>query len=327
MRIKNRHQALCSLFRVKFLRQRVPLALRWQLTNRCVCRCKYCNIWCTPEQEMTLDQIVCFLDEMAALGTQTISFSGGEPMLRKDIGQILEETAKRGISTEMNSTGAGIPRRIKELKHLHFLKISLDGPEEIHDSVRGKNAFRIAMAAAEAAKTNNLKFAFSTTLTKYNIQELDFILGIAQKFSTFVAVQPMMKFYRGISDVDELEPSGADYKAAIQKLIDYKKKGGSHLRNSLIGLEHIYSRPRYPRLPCWAGKVFCILNTDGTLVPCDRIAYNGVIPNVLHSGFRNAFYSLPAVACGGCGFCGVLELNFILAFKFGTIKSLLGVIK
>ena len=327
MRLKNKQQALRSCLKVRFFKQRVPLAVRWQLTNRCVARCKYCSVWQTPEKEMTLDQIVSILDEMAAMGTQTISYSGGEPMLRQDIGQILEETAKRGISTEMNSTGTGIPEHMAQLKHLDFLKISLDGPEEIHDLVRGKNSFRHAMAAAEAAKANGLRFIFSTTLTKYNIKEIDFLLETAKKFDTLVAFQPLKSLYRGVKDVNVLASEKKDYEAAILKLIDHKKKGNSHLRNSLIGLQHIYRWPNYPDLECWAGRIFCILNTNGTLMPCDRIAYSSQLPNCLESGFKKAFLELPKVRCGGCGFCGVLELNFLMSFKFGTLQSIYSIIK
>lgn len=225
MRLKNRQQAVCSCLKVKFLNQRVPLAVRWQLTNRCVARCKYCTIWQIPEKEMSLEQIISILDEMAALGTKTISYSGGEPMLREDIGRILEETTQRGISTEMNSTGAGIPENIAKLKHLDFLKISLDGPEEVHDYVRGKHSFRYAMDAAAAARANGLKFIFSTTLTKFNIQEIDFLLETAQRYNTLVAFQPLKNLYRGVQDIHAFIPEKKDYASAVERLIDYKKKG------------------------------------------------------------------------------------------------------
>jgi pyrroloquinoline quinone biosynthesis protein E len=327
MRIKNKKQAFCSYLKVRFLRRRVPLAVRWQLTHRCVLKCKYCNVWKTAADELRLDQIILILDEMAALGTQTISFSGGEPMLRKDIGLILEETAKRGISTEMNSTGIGIPENMDKLKYLDFLKISVDGPEETHDLVRGKNAFKAALAAARAAQANHLRFIFSTTLTKYNIKDVDYLLGLAREFRTLVAFQPLKSLYRGVKDVSSLEPEKKDYDQALQKLVEHKRRGNPHLRNSLIGLRHISSWPKYPALKCWAGRIFCILNTDGTLVPCDRIAYNVGLLNCVDAGFTKAFFSLPEARCGGCGFCGVLELNFLMSFKFGTLKSIYDVVR
>jgi len=118
-----------------------------------------------------------------------------------------------------------------------------------------------------------------------------------------------------------------DFKKAIGRLIELKKKGGSHLRNSLIGLYHVYNWPKYKKLRCWAGKIFCIIDTDGTVMPCDRISYSTKLPNCREVGFSKALLSLPEVCCSGCGFCGVLELNFIMSFKIGTLESILNVIK
>lgn len=327
MRIRNKAKAFYSFLGVKFFKKRVPLAVRWQLTNRCVLNCRYCNIGQTHQEELTLDEIVAILDQMSILGTQTISFSGGEPMLRQDIGEILAETAKRGISTEMNSTGAMIPSNFNKLKYLDFLKISLDGPENVHDFLRGKNSYKMAIAAASASREHKLRFIFTTTLTKYNINEVKFLLDKAREYDTLVAFQPLKSLYRGVTDVSFLEPSKDDFKCAINYLIEQKKLGNAYLRNSLIGLRHIYDWPHYSKLECWAGRIFCILNTDGSLVPCDRIVYSNKIPNCRKNGFIEAFNNLSAVCCDGCGFCGVLELNFMMALRFGAIESIYKVIK
>ncbi|MCX5700988.1 MAG: radical SAM protein [Candidatus Omnitrophica bacterium] len=327
MRIKNKQRLIAIFLKARFLNKRLPLAVRWQLTNRCVLKCKYCNLWSTPQKEFTIDKIISILDEMAVMGTQTISFSGGEPMLREDIAEILEETVKRGISTEMNSTGAGIPGNTFKLKHLDFLKLSLDGPEEIHDAVRGKNSYKMVIEAAKAASNAKVRFIFTTTLTKYNIKETGFLLEEAQRFNTLVAFQPLKSLYRGVEDISFMAPGEQDFKQAIRELIIQKKNGNPHLRNSLVGLNHIYQWPYYPKLKCWAGKIFCILNTDGTLLPCDRIAYNSGLPDCRELGFERAFSMLPETHCSGCGFCGVLELNFIMSLKFGTIKSIYNILR
>ena len=329
MRIKSKIKAVASLLKAKLFNKRIPLAVRWQLTNRCVLRCVYCNIWNTPKKEISLNEILCILDQLAELGTQTISFSGGEPMLRKDIGEILEQTKKRNISTEMNSTGAFIAQSIEKLKYLDFLKLSLDGPEEISQLVRQKGSYQLAIEAAEAARGNNLNFIFTTTLTKYNIKHIDFIMKIAEKYNTLIAFQPLKNLYRGVEDISKFLPTPDDYRQAISKLINLKKKNNPYLRNSLAGLLHIYNWPNYKKLACWAGKIFCVIDTDGTLYPCDRVSYNNnkLLPNCLGSSFEQSFLNLPNVYCSGCGFCGVLELNFLMALRIGTIKSILNVIR
>jgi MoaA/NifB/PqqE/SkfB family radical SAM enzyme len=278
-------------------------------------------------KELSLKDIRTILDEMEVLGTQAISFSGGEPMLRQDIGEIFEYTKKLGISTEMNSTGVHIPENIAKLNNLDFLKISLDGPEEINDLLRGKGSYRVAIEAAESAKRNKISFIFTTTLTKYNINSIDFLIGLAEKYNTLVAFQPFKDLYRGEKDSPHLYPGAEEFKKIVTKLIAIKKSGNSHLRNSLLGLYHIYNWPKYNKLKCWAGKIFCIIETDGTLLPCDRISYNTKLPNCLEKGFTEALSSLPEVQCGGCGFCGTMELNFTMSLRLGVIKSIIEVLK
>ncbi len=322
MRINNKRRAIGLLIKARVFNSRMPLAVRWQLTNRCILKCSYCNVWNDVKKELTLDEIYEMLDQMAELGTQTISFSGGEPMLRNDIFEILAKTKSKGISTEMNSTGAYIPDKIDKLKDLDFLKISLDGSEKVHNLMRGNGAYKIAIEAASAAKANNLNFIFTTTLTKFNLGEIGFLCSLAKDYGTMVAFQPVKNIYRGIKDISHLAPESDQFKDAVNELIKIKKRNGSCMRNSLIGLKHIYDWPQYKKINCWAGKIFCILDTDGTLMPCDRISYNSKLPNCTQLGFENAFSKLPDVHCSGCGFCGPLELNYLMTFKFNVFNSI-----
>jgi MoaA/NifB/PqqE/SkfB family radical SAM enzyme len=183
------------------------------------------------------------------------------------------------------------------------------------------------MEAAQALFQAKKRFTFATTLTRHNINETGFLLETARRYNTLVAFQPLKSLYRGVKDVGPLEPLQDDHGRVIDGLIRAKRGGNTHVRNSMVGLEHIRHWPKYPRLRCWAGKVFCILNTDGTLMPCDRIAYPAPLPDCSDVGFARALAALPDVHCGGCGFCGVLELNFLMSFKFDTVKSILAVLK
>lgn len=327
MRIKKKIKSIISLLKVRLLNVRVPLAVRWQLTNKCVLKCKYCQIWKINQEELSFKEILSVLDQLAKLGTKTISYSGGEPMLRDDIAEILTETKKRNISTEMNSAGAFIPENITKLKNLDFLKISLDGSEEMHDLVRGKGSYKMAIEAANTAKMNRVKFSFASTLTKYNVEQIPFLMSMAEKFNTFVAFQPIKNLYRGIEDIDEFIPNPDKFKFAVRQLIDFKKKDDSCIRNSLMGLYHIYNWPKYAKLKCWAGKIFCIIDTDGTVFPCDRVSYKSKLPNCRESSFEKILLNLPDIHCEGCGFCGVLELNLLMRPDVRIIKTVLRILK
>lgn len=277
---------------------------------------------------MSTEEVLLCLKQFKNMGTRIISFSGGEPLLREDIGKIIDYSKSIGISPTMNSRGAQVEKKLPEIKNLDLIKVSIDGPEEIHDYLSGrKGAFRQSIKTIEIAKKNKIKVTLATTLTKYNIDHLDFILKLAGKYNTLAAFQPLKKLSRGVSEMKDLYPEKERYRKAIERLIDLKRSGNRNMRNSLLGLKHIYYWPDYPVLKCSAGKLFCIIETNGDLYPCDRVQYKNRLPNCLDLGFKEAFMSLPDVFCSGCGFCGSLELNFLLAFRFGVVNSVLRLIK
>jgi len=329
MKLKNKIASALTLTKVRFLKQRIPLAIRWQLTNKCPSRCLYCNLWETPSKEMTTEQIFSVLDELAEMGTKRISFSGGEPTLRDDLGKIIDYTKSKGISPSINTNGFRVPEIIDQLKNLDLIKISLDGSREANNKVRGhKNAFYWATSAAEAADQTGIKFTFCSTLTKYNLKSLDFMVNLAKKYNTMVAFQPLKTIYRGVKNMDHLYPTPEEWKEAIKKLRKLKETYTKNIRNSNLLLDHIDHWPKYKKIQCWAGKIFCIIDTNGNLVPCDRVDFaTDKIPNVLKLGFKKAFEKMPAVKCSGCGFCGSMELNFLLKGRLTVLSELTNLLK
>lgn len=289
----------------------------------------YCNIWSnSSNNELSTLQIFSIIDSLKASGTQTISFSGGEPFLREDIGGILNYCYKKDISTSINSNGALVPQKIDQIETLGLLKLSLDGPEDIHDRIANyKGSYQQVLRAIEITQAKGIKTIFTTTLTKYNIGYLLHILKIAKSLNTLVAFQPLKQYNRGAENLEAIMPEEKEYKRAIAGLIALRKKGNKYMRNSLYELNHIYHWPRYKHLECWAGKIFCMIGSKGELYPCDRIQYETDLPNCVALGFKKAFDSLPYVFhCEGCGFCGTSELNFLLSLKLGilgTIKKIL----
>ncbi|MFA5062552.1 MAG: radical SAM protein [Candidatus Omnitrophota bacterium] len=322
MKLQDKLESLVSMLKARFLGKRIPLAVRLQVTNRCTLQCKYCNLWNSEKSELGTGDILRLIKELASLGTKRISISGGEPLLRADIAEIIDCCWKNGIYPEMNSNGSVVPEKIGVVKKIDFLKLSLDGPEEIHDYVRGAGSYRRVIEAAEAAFKNKVNFGFACTLTRFNVNSLDHILALSEKYGAIAAFQPLKQIYRGIKDITDIAPSPEEFRSAIASLIVKKKSGNRYIRNSLAGLKHICSWPHYAKLKCWAGRIFCIIDTDGTLYPCDRIDYHMELPNCISLGIGNALSLLPYVRCGGCGFCGALELNYLMQLKLNGMPSI-----
>ncbi|MDD5746894.1 MAG: radical SAM protein, partial [Candidatus Omnitrophica bacterium] len=269
MKAKDKIACLGSIVRCRFLKQRIPLAVRWQLTNRCTLRCRYCKVWQTPGKEPGFDTVRRGIDVLTELGMKRISLSGGEVLLRDDIDEIVRYAVSKKIYPEMNTNGTLVKKKIDVVKQLDYLKISFDGPETVHDHLRGKGSYRGVMEAAEECRRQGVAFGFATTLTKYNIGSLGEILDAAKRFNTIVAFQPLKQLYRGVDDISEMAPEAGPYKEAVTRLLAAKLSGNKNIRNSVRGLRHIYHWPRYERLTCYAGKIFCIIDTNGDICPCD----------------------------------------------------------
>ena len=90
MKFRKTAQALKALFQARVYKKKTPLIVSWALTARCNLRCKHCNAWNLEAEELETGQILRLVEELSRMGTCKIQFTGGESLLRDDIGQILD---------------------------------------------------------------------------------------------------------------------------------------------------------------------------------------------------------------------------------------------
>ena len=306
---------------------RVPLAARIQVTQRCASQCEYCKLPAEREDQLVTRDVRRLLGELAALGCLRVSFSGGEPMLRDDIGVLVDTCAELGMAPEMNSSGASFAGRAREVRRLRLLKLSLDGPEDVHDAQRGRaGSYQEVLASIRAAHELGIRTVLVTTITRRNVDHLEHVLQLAAREGSLAAFQPLKPYYKGMPEVEPLLPTVEAMQRAVRRLQEARRgRYRRALRNSTAGLEHIARWPDYGGLRCWAGRIFCIVGSDGTLYPCDRTRLRNPLPNARDLGLQAALAQLPIPDCDGCGFCGALELNLALALDWrvaGTILKL-----
>lgn len=120
-----------------------PLRVHWDLTDICNSKCKHCDRWKHKKnpQELTTDEGLKLIRDLKDTGVRAISFAGAEPLLRKDIFDLIEYAVKLGFSTSMNTNALLLNKeRIEKLANigLETIILSIDGnTEEIHDFIRG----------------------------------------------------------------------------------------------------------------------------------------------------------------------------------------------
>jgi MoaA/NifB/PqqE/SkfB family radical SAM enzyme len=312
MRNRDKIRAGLGLVRVR-LGATVPVAARINLNNRCHSKCSYCSFWHTHSDELTTAEVLSVISQLADAGTRRLSLSGGEPMLRGDLGEIIDGAVDVGLSVGLNSSGYLFRKRRAALHGIDLAKLSLDGPRALHDDIRGREgAYDELLDAIAVCEEDGHEFSFAMTMTSRNLDAVPWVLDFARERNTFVAFQPIMAHQHADDAATDLYPTADAMQRTMQWLIDRKRTGEPAIRTSVNALEHARQWPVFGDLHCWAGKAFVMVEADGTMLPCDRIEYATPAPHV-RDGVATALANLPSVQCAGCAFCGATELNLMLA--------------
>lgn len=293
-----------KVFNAIVLKKKIPLAVSWNITYRCNLRCGYCGAYEKNTEELDTAGVLAVIDEFAALGTKFIKFSGGEPLLREDMGQIIEYCHRSKLSVLMNSNGILVKERIKEIRHIKEIQLSLDGEEGVHDSIRGKGSFKKAIEALEVCKNNGIQVIITSSLSRYNTSSVAFLIDIAEKHKVGIQFQPVDQLYslNSSKDINRLfSPCQDEFKKAISYIIEEKLKGNKAIKNSLSGLRHIYHWPHPREVKCLLGLIHCHVEPDGRIFICNEFPdYSRHLKtrgDSYKEAFRNLFFPAQCKEC------------------------------
>ena len=285
-----------------------PWDIGIRVTWRCNLRCIMCDIWKTrpPAEELTTAEICSILDEARDWGVQYFVLSGGEPLLRRDIYDIIEHAARRDVKPCMTTNGVLITREVARRlagSGLHSMDISLDGASEATaDAIRGvPGAYgRTLQAMEHMFKEKDVDLWIATVIMNQNLEELLPLARLAAEARLPIKYQPVV--------VWDLEPYTQNRNAAsspmwvpperlglldkaLDGLIDFKRQYRT-INNPIEMLQQMksYFRGTFDS-PCIAGGSMA-LDSDGSLLPC---WYWGAVESVRGGRLREAWDS-PALS-------------------------------
>ncbi|MBI5486987.1 MAG: radical SAM protein [Deltaproteobacteria bacterium] len=151
----------------------------WELTLACDARCIHCGSSAGAPRPAELDtpEALALCDALADLGVPHVTLSGGEPLLRPDWEQLAARLVARDVAVELISNGLAldddVARRIAR-SGVRSVTLSIDGPEAIHDALRGvRGAFSRAVAAAARLRRQGLPVGAATQINARNIDRLE----------------------------------------------------------------------------------------------------------------------------------------------------------
>ena len=173
---------------LQFSKDKKPVVV-WNTTKRCNLKCVHCYAHAEGEGErkgeLSTEEGKRFLDDLAAFGAPVILFSGGEPLLRKDLPELIDYAVKLGMRAVISTNGTLITEekaRIFSKFSLSYIGVSLDGIGDVNDSFRGvKGAYEKAIEGIRNAKKAGIKVGLRFTINKRNYKEIPAVFDLIEK--------------------------------------------------------------------------------------------------------------------------------------------------
>lgn len=321
----------------------IPLVVGLHITNKCNFNCIYCYglYYDNRKEDFKTKDILNLIDELADLGTRYVTLTGGEPLLRNDIEEVIDRIKKKKMICSINTNASLIRKKIDIVRKLDSITISLDGAESrINDKNRGENTFNKIMEGITCLKENNIPFDAVTVVTKNNMEGIKGILELAKKEGFMTEFNLVQDPNSVSSNTAEYQLSTEDAKRILRDLIEYKKKGypilyANSSREYALNWPFDYEQkilygeaPKgFYYLPCYMGMFMCHIDADGYVYPCIQLAGRFAALNFKETGFKKAWENLVNKKCKTCYAVCYNEFNQIYGLKldvwWNNIKNIL----
>ncbi|MCC7556241.1 MAG: radical SAM protein [Methanoculleus marisnigri] len=160
----------------------------WNITNRCNLLCSHCYIRAGPgrgrEDELTTEEGLALIDDLAEMRVPLLLFSGGEPLVREDFWELAGHAKESGLTTALSTNGTlitpAVARRLRDAG-VEYAGVSLDGATaETHDGMRNvPGSFDKAVSALDNCRSAGLKCGVRVTATRENYAEICALIDLS----------------------------------------------------------------------------------------------------------------------------------------------------
>jgi MoaA/NifB/PqqE/SkfB family radical SAM enzyme len=307
---------------------RRPLNVMLALTNRCTAHCRYCNIPIRDPRDLTPEQVLRLVDEIASAGAVRLGLWGGEPLLREDLGAIVRRARSRGLYVTLDTNGALWRERMADLAGLDHVIFGLDGTEAHHDANRGSGTHAKVLEAIGLARTMpGLNVWTITVLNRLNLGDVDGVLDLAERLGFRCTFQVLHHNEHMGRNHEDLMPSNEEYRAVLRHVLK-RKREGARVASSARYLNFLLRWPDFrvstaaaPHLGlrCRAGSLYANVDANGEVYACSLLVGKAPAANALEVGFHAAFEAIPPLPCQGCTAGCFTEYNYLYSLDGACI--------
>ncbi|MDE3009627.1 MAG: pyrroloquinoline quinone biosynthesis protein PqqE [Pseudomonadota bacterium] len=281
---------------------RPPLWLLAELTYKCPLHCVYCSNpldYMAAGRELSTADWVRVLQEGRAMGSAQLGFSGGEPLMRDDLVELVAEGRRLGYYSNLITSGIGLTEaKIKGLKDagLDHIQVSFqDSTRELNDFLGSTRTFELKQKVARLCKAYDYPMVLNVVLHRLNIDHIEKILEMAEDLGVEYLELANSQFYGwAYLNRDHLIPTRAQLTAAEAAVKRFRDRIGDRMRVYFVVPDYHASRPK-ACMNGW-GAVFITITPDGTVLPCHEAKMLPGIsfPNVRELGLREIWHDSDA---------------------------------
>ena len=251
-----------------------PLWLLAELTYACPLQCPYCSNpvdFARTKGELTTEQWIDTLRGGRQLGAVQLGFSGGEPLVRRDLEDLVSEARNLGYYTNLITSAIGMDaNRVRRLRDagLDHIQISFQASDAaLNNYLAGTDAFAHKVAMARAVKEQGYPMVLNVVLHRHNIDRTDAILDMALDLGAdYVELANTQYYGWAFHNRHQLLPTREQLERSEAVANRYRAAHGDRMRILYVIPDYYADRPK-PCMNGW-GRVFLSVAPDGTALPC-----------------------------------------------------------
>ncbi|MCZ7594174.1 pyrroloquinoline quinone biosynthesis protein PqqE [Hyphomicrobium sp.] len=270
----------------------MPLWLVIELTYKCPLKCPWCS---NPvdfdryRNELSTEEWMEVLREGRRLGSVQLGFTGGEPMLRRDLEELVEEADRLGYYTNLITSGVGLSHdRLRALKKagLKQVQLSLQAcDQELNEKLVGLDVFEHKIAIARAIKDEGFPMVLNVPVSRYNIDQTEKLIDLAADLGVEYLEFANLQYYNwALLNRAELLPTREQLAKSEAAVGRARERLGKQLTIYYVVPDYYDNRPK-ACMNGW-GSIHLTIAPDGTALPCQeaRLIKGIDFPNVREHG-------------------------------------------
>ncbi|MCP8689883.1 pyrroloquinoline quinone biosynthesis protein PqqE [Marinobacterium sedimentorum] len=278
-----------------------PLWLLAELTYKCPLQCPYCSNpldFSASGQELSTEQWVKVLREAREMGAAQLGFSGGEPLTRPDLNELIQEARHLGYYSNLITSGIGLnDHKLEQFRAsgLDHIQVSFQASDEaVNNMLAGSaKAFEQKLKMARAVKANGYPMVLNFVTHRHNIDRIDRIIELCIELGAdYVELATCQYYGWALENREQLMPSRAQLERAERITNEYRVRleaAGNPMKLIFVTPDYYEERPK-GCMNGW-GQIFLTVTPDGTALPCHSARQLPVqFPNVKDRSLDDIWY-------------------------------------